>query len=57
MPRYVFSNGKVTAQDGAYLPVIRDDKPKRRGVVIFVLPANQPEPEESNQEKDKSHDQ
>jgi hypothetical protein len=55
MPRYVFSNGKVTVEDGLYLPVLRDDKPKRRGVVILASPSSNQEPEESKQEKEQSH--
>ena len=57
MPRYIFSNGKVTVEEGVYLPLLRDDKPKRRGVLIVVRPSGPKEPEESTQEKEPSHDQ
>ena len=57
MPRYVFSKGRVTVKDGVYLPVLRDEKPSRRGVLIMAQPHVQKELEESTQEGGESHDQ
>lgn len=56
MPRYVFSQGKVTVEDGVYLPVLRDDKPKRRGVLIVVQPSSPNKPDESTHERGQSHE-
>lgn len=57
MPRYVFSNGKVTVEDGIYLPVLRDEKPKRRAVLIMVQSSGPKESEESTQERKHDNDQ
>lgn len=57
MPRYVFSKGRVTVEDGVYSPVLREERPWRRGVLIMAQPFVQTEPEESTQEGGESHDQ
>ena len=57
MARYVFSNGKVTIEEGVYLPLLRDEKSKRRGVLIVVQTSRQTtEPEKSTQEKELPRD-
>lgn len=52
MARYIFSNGKVTVEDGLYLPALRSDKPKRQGVLILVQPSGPQKPDLSTQEKE-----
>ncbi|HEX3049255.1 MAG TPA: hypothetical protein VHP83_01260 [Aggregatilineaceae bacterium] len=56
MPRYVFSGGKVTVEDGVYTPILRGEKRLTRGVLILaqsVLPTV--EPDESTQAKEQNH--
>jgi hypothetical protein len=55
MAKYAFSNGKVTVEQGMYVPLLRDDKPKRRGVIILACLARQPESIESNSKQEDPH--
>jgi hypothetical protein len=55
MAKYAFSNGKVTVEAGVYVPILRDDKPKRRGVLILACLARQPELIESNSKQEDPH--
>lgn len=55
MPRYVFSNGKVTVEDGVYAPSSRSDKPRPEGVLIFPPLLCQNERQESKKDRGESH--
>jgi hypothetical protein len=55
MPKYAFSQGRITVEEGVYLPILRDDKPKRRGVMILANRAHQPEPNESSARQEQTY--
>lgn len=55
MPKYTFSQGRVTVEDGVYTPILRDDKTKRRGVMILANRAHQQESNESNVKQEETH--
>lgn len=55
MPKYTFYQGRITVEDGVYTPLLRDDKSKRRGVMILVNRARQQESNESNAKQEEAH--
>ncbi|MCD4686852.1 MAG: hypothetical protein K8S97_13050 [Anaerolineae bacterium] len=36
MPRYIFSGGKVTVEDGMFSPLKRDDKQSSTGILLHA---------------------
>ena len=55
MPKYIFSQGRVTVEDGVYTPILRDDKTKRRGVMILANRVHQQAANESDAKQEESH--
>ncbi len=54
MPRYIFSGGKITVEEGVYTPFKKTEKQSLRGVLILarnVLTGQQPE----TADKEKPH--
>jgi hypothetical protein len=38
MTKYTFSQGKVIAEDGVYVPVVRKDRRLSRSGVLIIIP-------------------
>ena len=55
MPKYTFYQGRITVEDGVYTPLLRDDKSKRRGVIILAIRTHQQESNESNAKQEQTH--
>ena len=55
MPKYTFYQGRITVEDGVYTSFLRDDKSKRRGVMILAIRAQQQETNESNTKQEQPH--
>jgi hypothetical protein len=54
MPKYVFSQGKVTVEAGVYLPLIKRDRRASRAAMVALiacLPRDE-EPEAISQDKE-----
>jgi hypothetical protein len=45
MPKYVFSQGKVVAEEGVYLPILRKNRQMARVGVLLIIPSQPPEEE------------
>lgn len=55
MPRYIFSEGKITVEEGVFTPFKQPDRQSQRGVLIFarnVLKTGDPQP---STDKEKAH--
>ncbi len=54
MPRYIFSNGKITVEEGVYTPFKKvDPQQPSRGVLLFAEEVRKPN--EQSESKDKEH--
>ncbi|HMN13433.1 MAG TPA: hypothetical protein PKD55_14015 [Bellilinea sp.] len=54
MPRYIFSNGKITVEEGVYTPFKKVDKQQRSRGVLLIAEAIR-KPIEQSESKDKEH--
>jgi hypothetical protein len=56
MTKYTFSQGKVVAEEGVYVPVIRKDRRLARTGVLIVIPPQDAEGQrESTIDRDKEN--
>lgn len=59
MTRYTFSQGKVIAEAGVYVPVVRKDRRLTRTGVLIVIPPQDAEGQREStidMDKENSHD-
>ena len=57
MPKYVFSQGKVTVEDGVYVPLLKRDRRMSRDAMIALiarLPRDE-EPEIESRDMENAH--
>ncbi len=54
MPRYIFSGGKITVEEGVYTPFKKVDRQQTaRGVLLFAKAIRKPN--ERSESRDKEH--
>ncbi len=56
MPRYIFSNGKITVEEGLYTPLKREEKRPDRGILILAKPIFSAGESQESTKKEQSHD-
>ena len=54
MPRYIFSGGKITIEEGVYTPFKKVD-PQQASRGVLLLAKKIPKPEEQSESIDKEH--
>jgi hypothetical protein len=55
MPRYIFSDGKVTVEEGVFTPFKQPEKQSLRGVLLFAKDISKVGDIEESTDKEKSH--
>lgn len=53
MPRYVFSAGKITVEEGVFTPFKREEKQSSRGVLLLARNLHHAEEQESTTDKER----
>lgn len=55
MPRYIFSGGKITVEEGVYVPLLKHDRRASRVAMVALisrLPLDDDQPEIITQDKE-----
>jgi len=55
MPRYIFSGGKITVEEGVYTPFKKIEKQSLRGVLILASNVLKPDEQPETADKEKPH--
>jgi len=55
MPRYIFSEGKVTVEEGVFTPFKQLDRQTLRGVLIFAQDILKTDNQQKSTDKEKDH--